>query len=319
MILLFLNTTLGGSWNIIGGYAGQYSIGHSAFFGFGAYTTMILLTRNAIPPWLGVWGGVALGVGVAWIVGSICFRLRGPYFTLASIAVAEIFYICANNMTWLTNGGQGILATDIPPLQIGSWLVTDFSTKVPYYYLGLGLAALSIAVSWAVGRSKMGFYLKAIREDQDAADSLGISLPYYKNAALLLSAAFAAMAGGFSALYVGFIDPPTVLSIDISISIVLICIIGGVGTLIGPVIGAVVVVALSESLRANVIPQLLFSSGLVSRDSGVGSFLGEQIAHAHILIYGIIVVFVILYMPDGVLGAIRKALRRRQPIAQGAG
>lgn len=307
-ILIFLNVSLGLAWNIIGGYAGQYSIGHAVFYGVGAYSVFILMSKYQISPWLGLLAGVGLAILVALLIGIICFRLRGPYFVLASISVGEIFHIAAMNLQDLTNGGQGILINDLAPIKIGDWLVTDFSTKVPFYYLALVLALICLSINYRVVRSKMGYYLQAIREDQDAAESLGISLPKYKNLALVLSAVLTSLAGGLSAMYVGFIDPPTVLSIDLSISIVLICIIGGIGTLLGPVVGAIIIVSLSEILRSNLIPQWLFQSGLVSVDSTVGSFLNEQIAHAHVLIYGILVVVVILFMPQGIVGFIKKRL-----------
>ena len=311
MILFFMNAALGASWNIVGGYAGQYSLGHAAFYGFGAYASLILLTKFGIPPWFGVWGGVALGWVVALIVGMICFRLRGPYFVLASIAVAEIFLIAATNLDSITNGGQGILATDLPPLKLGNWVVSDFSSKVPYYYMGLALVLVTLIVTQWVDSSKLGYRLQAIREDQDAAESLGIPLSLNKNIALLLSAGFTALTGGFAAFYVGFIDPPTTLSIDLSISIVLVVIIGGIGTIFGPLIGAVVVVALSEALRSNLLVQGIFAMGLVKPDSATGSFLSEQLSHAHVLIYGVIVVLVIMFMPQGVLGFVRKISRHK--------
>lgn len=308
-ILIFLNVSLGLAWNIIGGYAGQYSIGHAVFYGVGAYSVFILMSKYQISPWLGLLAGMAFAVMVALVVGLICFRLRGPYFVLASISVGEIFHIAAMNLQDLTNGGQGILMSDLAPLKMGEWLITDFATKVPFYYMALALGLICLGVNYKVTRSKMGYYLKAIREDQDAAESLGISLPRYKNTALVLSAVLTSLAGGLSALYIGFIDPPTVLSIDISISIVLICIIGGIGTLLGPVVGAIIIVSLSEILRSNLIPAWLFQSGLVNVESTFGAFLNEQIAHAHVLIYGVLVVLVILFMPEGVVGFIRQKTR----------
>jgi branched-chain amino acid transport system permease protein len=311
MILLFINAILGVSWNIIGGYAGQVSLGHAAFYGIGAYTSLILLTRFSIPPWYGTWLGVGASLILSLIVGSICFRLRGPYFVLASIAVTEILRICAINLSEITNGAQGILATEIPALKIGDYVVTEFQSKTPFYIMGLGLLLIALAVSWAVYNSKIGYYLQAIREDQDAADSLGINLALYKNLGLALSASLTALAGGFAALYVGFIEPGNVLSVDVSIGIVLTVIIGGIGTIVGPVIGAIVIVSLSEILRSNLIPETLFSLGIVSKESAFGAFLNENIAHAHVLIYGILVVLVILYMPKGVLGYGERLLAKR--------
>ena len=312
MILLFLSTIMGQSWNIVGGYAGQYSVGHAAYFGAGAYTTMLLMQRFQIAPWYGVWAGMAVAMIVALVVGSICFRLRGPYFVLASIAVAEILRLSVMNLKKLTQGAEGILATEIPPFTIAGRLVTDFSTKVPFYYIGLALVLVTIVVTLAVQHSKLGYYFQAIREDQDAAHSLGINLTFHKNVALLISALLTSLAGSFYAVYIGFIDPPTVLGLDISVQIVLICIIGGIGTIYGPVVGSLVLVPLSEGLRSNIIAEAIFKTGAVSEASGVGIFLKENLAHAHALIYGILVVVVILFMPDGVLGFARKLTAKRQ-------
>lgn len=320
MILLFLAVIQGESWNVLGGYTGQYSVGHAAWFGIGAYATLMLLQFGHVAPWWGVWPAVAVAVVVAVAVGSITFRLRGPYFVLASIAVAEIFRLVALNWKDVTNGAEGILTTDLPPLTVAGHVVTDFSSKVPFYYASLVLAALTILVNWAVQRSKLGYYFQAIREDQDAAHSLGIALTFYKNIALAISAFFTAWSGAFFALYVGFIDPGTVLSTEVSVQFVLVCIIGGIGTIAGPVVGALVLVPLSEALRANLLSDAIFRLGLVDETSPTGLFLKDNLAHAHALIYGILMVVVILFMPDGVLGFARGlAARRRRAAPAGAG
>lgn len=311
MILFFLSTIMGESWNIIGGYTGQYSVGHAAYFGAGAYTTMILLQYKQVPPMYGFLAGIVVALVVALIIGSICFRLRGPYFVLASIAVAEVLRLCALNLKDLTNGAEGILVTELPPLKLGGVVVTDFLSKIPFYYMGLSWALVTILATWLVQNSKLGYYIQAIREDQDAAHSLGISMTLYKNAALLISAAFTSVAGSFYAIYIGFVDPPTVLSLDISVQIVLICIIGGIGTIWGPVVGSLVLVPLSEALRSNLIGETIFKAGFVSEASGMGVFLKEHLAHSHALIYGILVVVVILFMPDGVLGFVKKMTKKR--------
>ncbi len=311
LILLFLSTIMGESWNILGGYTGQYSVGHAAYFGTGAYITMMLMQYRQVPPWYGVWAGAAVVVVVALVIGSICFRLRGPYFVLASIAVAEIMRLSALNLKDITNGAEGILATEIPPLKIGATVVTDFLSKVPFYYTGLTFALLTIAVTYLVQHSKLGYYFQAIREDQDAAHSLGINLSLYKNISLVISAVLTSLAGSFYAVYIGFIDPSTVFPLDISVQIVLICIIGGIGTIYGPVVGALVLVPLSEALRSNMIAEAIFKTGMVTEESGPGQFLKENLAHAHALIYGILVVIVILFMPDGVLGFMKKLLAKR--------
>jgi branched-chain amino acid transport system permease protein len=306
MIMMFISVITGSSWNILGGYTGQYSVGHAAYFGVGAYATMMLLQFRHVPPWYGVWAGAAAALVVAVIIGSICFRLRGPYFVLASIAVAEIIRVSALNLKNITNGAEGILVTEIPPWIVGDTIITDWVSKVPFYYVGLVFALVIIWVSLLVRRSKLGYCFQAIREDQDAAHSLGISLTFYKNTALAISAIFTSLAGSLYAVYVGFIDPSTVFGLDLSVQIVMIGIIGGIGTIFGPVVGALVLVPLSEALRSNVITQALINSGLIRQDSAVGAFLKENLAHAHVLIYGILVVIVILFMPEGVLGFARR-------------
>jgi branched-chain amino acid transport system permease protein len=306
MILIFISVIMGSSWNILGGFTGQYSVGHAAYFGVGAYTTMVLLQFKQVAPWIGIWAGAGMALVVALVIGSICFRLRGPYFVLASIAVAEIFRVSALNLKNITNGAEGVLVTEIPPLMIGETMVTDWMSKVPFYYTSLIVALAVIVVSWVVRRSKLGYLFLAVREDQDAAHSLGINLTVYKNTALSISAVFTSLAGSIYALYVGFIDPSTVLALDLSVQIVMICIIGGIGTILGPVIGALVLVPLSEALRSNLITDALIRSGIVSEASATGVFLKEHLSHAHVLIYGVLVVLVILFMPEGILGFIKK-------------
>lgn len=291
LILLFLTIIQGSAWNLIGGYTGQYSVGHAAFFGIGAYVTMILLDQYQVAPWWGVWVAIALALVVSVIVGSITFRLRGPYFVLASIAVAEIFRLLALNLKGLTNGAEGILLISIPPLEVGGKVIYDLGAldpsaqKIPFYYAALTLVVIVIAVTWIVQHSKFGYYFQAIREDQDAAHSLGINLSVWKNIALALSAVFTAWAGSFYALYTGFIDPNNTLTTEISVQMVLTAIIGGIGTILGPVVGALVVVPLSEWLRASV-------------------------GQVHALIYGVLVVLVILFMPEGILGFVRRIATR---------
>lgn len=300
-ILVFIAVAIGESWNVLGGFAGQYSVGHAAFYGLGAYGAFILLQDKHVAPWYGVWVAVAIGTIVALIIGSITFRLRGPYFVLASIAVAEIIRLLALNWKDLTNGAEGILASDLPPLQIGSHVITDWNSKTPYYYMGLAMALFCILVNFVVKRSKLGYYLQAIREDQDAAHSLGIPLTTYKNIGLLISAACTALAGSFAAFYIGFIEPQAVFGLDVSVQVVLICIIGGIGTVTGPMIGAVILVLLSEALRANLLGQVL----------PLPALLKDNLAHAHVLIYGVLVIIVILFMPEGFVGFFGGLRRRR--------
>jgi branched-chain amino acid transport system permease protein len=310
-VMLFLAVIQGQAWNVIGGYAGQYSVGHAAYFGVGAYVTMMLLEIAHVAPWWGIWAAAAASVLLALVIGSITFRLRGPYFVLASISVAEIIRLAALYYKDVTRGAEGFLLTEIPDLHLFGAEIT-FIGKKPFYYAGLGLAVVTILANWVVQHSKLGYYLQAIREDQDAAHSLGIRLSFYKNVALAISAVFTAFAGGFYAMYVKFIDPNAAFGLDVSVQIVLLAIIGGIGTIIGPVIGAMVLVPLSEILRN---PRGLVQVGVFSADSAVVAFIEKYLSNAWLLVYGVLVVVVILFAPEGVLGVIRRAataLRRRR-------
>jgi branched-chain amino acid transport system permease protein len=301
-VLFFLAIIQGQAWNVVGGYAGQYSVGHAAYFGIGAYTTMMLLEVAKVPPWWGIWAAVLSGVILALVVGSITFRLRGPYFVLASIAVAEIMKLATLYYKGFTRGAEGFLVSEMPTLHLFGAEI-EFVTKRSFYYVGLVVAVLVIVANWAVQHSKLGYYFQAIREDQDAAHSLGINPALYKNVALGISAAFTAFAGGFYAMFVKFIDPNAVFDIGVSVQMVLIAIIGGIGTILGPVVGAMVLVPLSEILRN---PRGLAQLGVLDADSGFIRFVETYLSNAHLLVYGILVVLVILFAPEGVLGLLRR-------------
>jgi len=182
----------------------------------------------------------------------------------------------------------------------------DLNSKTPFYYGMLLVLAATLAITAYLQKSKTGFYLQAIREDQDAAASLGIDISFYKNKALLISAALTSVLGSLYGLYIRFIDTSAVLDLRLSIEIILTAIIGGVGTLWGPVVGAILLVPLAEALRSNLLGDALINAGLVSETSGIGVFLKENLAHAHVLVYGIITVLCILYLPKGLLGLFRR-------------
>ena len=299
LISLLMMAALSSAWNILGGYAGQYSFGHAAYFGAGAYTTLILLTLYNLNPLLCMAMGVVVASIIALITGSIVFRLRGHYFGLASIAVAEVVRLSVLNFEF-TGGAQGILLSDVVLWDL------DLNSKIPFYYGMLLVLAVTLAITAYLRKSKTGYYLQAIREDQDAASSLGINISFYKNKALLISAALTSVLGSLYGLYIRFIDTSAVLDLRLSIEIILTAIIGGVGTLWGPVVGALLLVPLAEMLRSNFFGDMLINAGLVSETSGVGMFLKDNLAHAHVLVYGIITVLCILYLPKGVLGLFRR-------------
>jgi branched-chain amino acid transport system permease protein len=279
LILSLLWVVLGQSWNLLGGYTGQISYGHAAFFGVGAYTSAIMVKSGLSPrvAWSGLlFGGITAAI-VALLIGWICFRLRGPYFSLSVLALAEVLRLVAVNWKQVTNGAEGIL------------YIPAFTSKAYYYWIILALAAANLLVIRAVMRSKLGFYFLAIREDQDAAESLGIDTTKYKLVSLLISAFFTGVAGSFYMNYMGFIDPGIVFSIaDVSIMMILVTMLGGAATRWGPAVGAVIYILVSELFRV-----------------WVGS--------GHILFFGILIIIIILFFPQGIVGTLKdRRTRRRQ-------
>ncbi|NTV41937.1 MAG: branched-chain amino acid ABC transporter permease [Syntrophobacteraceae bacterium] len=274
LILALMWVVIGSAWNLLAGYTGQVSFGHAIFFGTGAYTAGLCVTKLEISAWWGMLLGGPVALLVGLVIGWICFRLRGPYFALATIAVGEIFRLTATVWRDFTEGMQGIL------------IIQTFRSKLPYYYLALFLALACGYMIHRVMRSKWGFYFVAIREDQDAAESMGISAFRYKSLSLMLSSFFTGLAGAFYMNYMAFIDPHVVFSLHyVSIMAILVGIIGGVGTVWGPPVGAFIMVLLQETFRS--------------------SFFGlapKWVSEAHVLVFGLLVIFVIRYMANGIIG-----------------
>ena len=274
VIIALMWVVIGGSWNLLAGYTGQVSFGHAVFFGTGAYTAGIFASKLGISAWWGMLFGGFTGALIGLLIGWICFRLRGPYFALATIAAGEIFRLIATNWESLTDGMVGIL------------IIQTFRSKLPYYYLALALAAASILVFDLVMKSKLGFYFVSIREDQDAAESLGINATLYKNVSLLISSFFTGLAGAFYMNYMAFIDPHVVFSLHyISIMAILVGIIGGVATIWGPPVGAFIMIGIQETFR-----------------SALFGLAPKWVSEAHVLVFGLLVIFVILFMANGVVG-----------------
>ncbi len=246
MIMIFLYGALATAWNIIAGYCGQISLGQAVFFGIGAYTSSVLFKATGLTPWAGMLAGALLAAIVSQIIGFPVFRLRGHYFAIATIAVGEI--VQALIINWDAIGGaRGVF---IPIKRPDSLLNFQFhQSKAYYYYIALGLLLLALAVSWRITRSRHGYYFRAIREDQDAAAALGVNVAREKLRAFAIAAALTAMGGTFYAQYLLFIDPESVFPLSLSILICLVAVLGGVGTLWGPILGAAVLVPLQESTR----------------------------------------------------------------------
>jgi branched-chain amino acid transport system permease protein len=278
LIMSLLWILLGQSWNLLGGYTGQVSFGHAAFFGVGAYTSAILFKSGFSPA--AAWSGLVLGGIVAallaLVIGWICFRLRGPYFALSVLALSEVLRLVAVNWKQLTNGAEGIL------------YIPAFTSKAWYYWIILALAAVCFAVIRLVMRSKLGFYFLSIREDQDCAESLGIDTTKYKLYSLLISAFFTGVAGSFYMNYMGFIDPGIVFSVhDISVMMILVTMLGGVATTWGPAVGAAIYILMSEVFRT-------------------------YLKSGHLVFFGLLIIVIIIFFPQGIVGTLRETLQRRK-------
>ena len=284
-ITVLLWTLLGAAWNLLGGFAGQVSFGHATFFGVGAYTTMILYLKAGIPPWYGMLAGGLLSVVVSLPIGLICFRLRGPYFSLSTLAVAEIVRLVAQNWEGLTNGPVGLLITTLPRVAWGARAI-NWESKAPFYCIIAVLALGAMLATYRLSRARLGAYLLAIREDEDAAESIGIDTVRAKVTTLALSAFFTGLGGGFYGLYFRYVDPDAVFPIALSVEMVFIAVVGGLATVVGPVIGAVFLTTIGELFR-------------------------ERFLVGHLIFYGLFMMLVIRFLPEGIWGGARRAWARR--------
>jgi branched-chain amino acid transport system permease protein len=289
MILVLMWIAIGSGWNLISGFTGQVLFGAACFFGVGAYTAALLAHKLDISAWWGLPLGAVVTVLLAFPFGWICFRLRGPYFALATLALNEILRNVATVWESLTEGMVGIL------------IMQTFVSKVPYYFVALALAIGSLVLVHFVMRSRWGYYFVSIREDQDAAESMGIDTLFFKMLSLCLSALLIGLAGALYTVYMGFIDPKVVFSLhDVSIMAILVGIVGGVGTVYGPAVGAFIMVAVQEIFRTagfGLLPYLGKTTGWPFLTT-----VTKYVSEAHVLSFGVLVILVILYLPNGIVG-----------------
>jgi branched-chain amino acid transport system permease protein len=272
------------AWNILGGYARQISVGHVAFFGIGAYTSTLLRIGFDVSPWLGMIAGGLLAASAGVLLGLVTFRLRGPFFTMATIAFAEVLRILAVNLRGLTKGSEGLTLDSTP-----NAAMFVFANLRSYVVVAWAMMVGLFLLSWMLGRSKTGLRLLAFREDEDAARSLGINTYWLRLFAMGLSAFCTAIGGTFYAQFLLFIDPESVFGVDISLQMALISVVGGIGSAIGPIIGTYLVVPFGQVLRAE---------------------LGAQLAGLHLVVYGLGLILVLWKMPDGVWPAIERRIAR---------
>jgi branched-chain amino acid transport system permease protein len=279
LILILMWGAVSGAWNVAGGYAGQVSLGHSAFFGVGAYSAALMATRWNASPWLGMLVGAVVATGAGLIIGYLSNRLKGPYFALATIAFSQVLLIVASRWRGFTAGSEGVPV----PFRPGFWTL-GFASKVSWVYLILCLALAVYVVQIYLERSRIGYRLAGVREDEDAAEALGIPSRRLKVMAVAASAALTSVCGSLWAQYVGFVDPFYVFSVDLSIRFSLNAIIGGIGTAMGPFVGSILITSLETFLRAS------FSD---VRGGLVGIYL---------IIYGCLLIVVVRFIPQGLVG-----------------
>ena len=281
-ISVFLFTGWATSWNVLGGWAGQLSLGHASFVGLGAYFVAIGVTQFGLAPWWSVLLSMAVAVVMAYVWGRLTFRLHGPYFSLSTIAIAEILRLVAINEGWLTGGASGVFIDTLPePFGL------DLFDKMSQYYLALLSAAITIAITIFISTRRFGYQLKAVRDNEEAAMAAGINPAVVKQKAFILSGALTALGGGVYGIFLSFIEPHIIFNLLFSIQIALTVIIGGRGTIWGPAVGAALLVISGEIFRT-------------------------AFAQANMLVYGVLILVVILMLPRGVVGEYAHKMTRRK-------
>jgi len=285
MIMTLLFAAMGQGWNILGGYAGQFSFGHSVFFGLGAYTSTLLYIHAGLTPWVGMVCACAMGMVLGLSIGFRSFRygLRGPFFALIMLAFAEIFHMIA--MGWPAVGAShGLLI----PLKGNSVTALQFTTKEPFYFMALWMMVGTLYLAWRLERTRTGLYFLAVREDHEAAEALGVDTFKSQMVAMALSAGITSTAGTIYAQYLLYIDPDSTFGLLNSVEIMVRPIIGGPGTVLGPLLGSAVLTPLAEVTR------LAFQSY-----SGV-----------YLMWYGLILMVVIIFLPNGLMGLIYQLMEK---------
>lgn len=287
IILILLYALMAQSWNVVAGLAGMISLGHVIFFGIGAYASTVLFVKYGLTPWIGLGAGMVLSALAAIAVGVPTLRLSGHYFAIATLLIGSAVQIIVQRWEWV-GAASGLY---VPINRTAPWLTLQFHhSKVPYYYLALGAATLGYATVWLLRRSRLGFRLQAMRDDPDAAASLGVAVARHKVLAFMISAAMMSVAGTFYAQYVLVLDPERLLSAEISIIVVLMTVLGGSGTLWGPALGAAILIPLSEYTRI---------------------WLGGTGRTVDLIVYGLLIVAVCMWRPSGILSFFSEGIRRR--------
>ncbi len=282
-ILIFLYIIISEAWNLIGGYVGQVSLGNAVFFGVGAYTAALLYLKLNVNLWIGLVVGIVFSAILSVIIGYICFRLHGVFFAFATLAVAEVFKLIFIIRKDITQGPMGVVL----PYRGDSILDVSFASKVPYYFLTLAFSILAVFIVYYLSKSKIGYYFLAVKEDEIAAQSIGINTVLIKILAFMLSAILNSIAGFLYVTYIRYIDPYVAFGLDISLIQALLTILGGAGTVWGPVLGTIILIPLLEMFRI----YFVMFSGL------------------NYMLHGALLMVIILLMPQGVINITRRFIK----------
>lgn len=293
LILILIWSILGMGWNVIGGFTGQVSNGHCMFYGFGAYSVGLTLQYFGWSPLITIFLGMIFSVGVAFVIGKPVLRLKGHAFAICTMALAECMrYVCVNMK--FTNGAKGVslFQKNVNPI-----LFLQFKDAKVYYYIYLVIMLLVLALIKYLSKSKFFYYLRTIKGNEEAAASVGIDVSKYKVYAYMLSAAIVSLGGSLYAQYILYFDPASMMTLNVSMMIVLVAVMGGIGTVTGPIIGAIVIETMSEYTR---------------------SFLG-QFGGLDMVLYGVLVIIIVLFLPGGLLTLptkIKEALDRKKSVGR---
>lgn len=287
LILCVIWSIMGVGWNFIGGYTGQVSNGHALFFAIGAYVGALCMKWYQMSPWISMWIGIAISAGFAYVVGTPLLRLRGHYFAIATMALVECGRIIFLNWNWIGGAtGVSFLNKALP-----EWYSWQFVAKHPFYYVCLVFLGIFIILTKWMETSKFGYYCRAIKANQDSAESSGVNAAKYKRYAYMISAAIVSVGGALYAQYIQYIDPMVLLPLSNSMLIVLVCVMGGIGTVWGPVLGAFVMISINEYARSYF----------------------AKIGGLNLVVYGILVILIVLFLPKGLISLIKPRKKKSLP------
>ena len=288
MIMIFMHAVMAQSWNVIAGFSGQISLGHGAFFGIGAYATSFFYVQYGISPWISIFFGMIFSGVSAILIGIPMLRLSGHYFAIATLLIGISFQVVFQRWD-LVGAASGLW---VPMTSGDSWTALQFHTsKAPYYYVFLVFFLITFYLVWLLSRSKLGYRLRAVRDDPQAASSLCINVPNYKIIAYVISAMIMAPMGSLFAQYILIVDPDRVFNIEISIIVLLITVLGGIGTVWGPIIGAAILIPISEYSRI---------------------YLGGTGGAVDLIIYGLILMLICVFRPNGLISFVPKNILERK-------